>query len=242
LAAQASIAVQNARLFAQVQAGQQRLRQLSKQVVSAQEEERQRISRELHDEAGQALTALKISLEMIKGGWQEVPGVIARQMDDAIEMTDQTMEQIRLLAHDLRPPVLDTFGLTTSLEGLCRDFGRRTNLAIEFSGVTLPELPEAVTISFYRFVQEALTNVARHADATEVKVELLDDGDKIIVTVTDNGKGFDAEAIFAGSERGGIGLMGMQDRFELLNGWVEIVAAPGQGTRVEAHVPYREEE
>lgn len=243
LVSQASVAVQNARLFAQVQSSQERLRQLSKQVVSAQEEERQRISRELHDEAGQALTALKISLEMIKGSWSDMPELVSAQMDEAISMTDQTMEQIRLLAHDLRPPVLDTFGLQASVEGLVRDFGRRAHLEIEFEGTPIPELPDAVTMSFYRFVQEALTNVAKYARADKVQVELRNDGDKIIVSVTDNGVGFDVdEQVGDGERKGGIGLIGMQDRFELLNGWVEIDSAVGQGTRVAAVVPYREEE
>lgn len=242
LAAQASVAIQNARLFAQVEAGQERLRHLSKQIVSAQEEERQRVSRELHDEAGQALTALKISLEMIKVNWDAIPQPVSRQLDEAITMTDQTMEQIRLLAHDLRPPVLDTFGLGASLEGIVRDFGRRTDLEIEFKGAPLSNLPEAATISFYRFVQEALTNIARHADATRVRVELRDDGDKIMVAVTDNGSGFHVEEkVNVEEPRGGIGLTGMQDRFDLLNGWVEIESAPGQGTRVAAYVPRREE-
>ncbi|HSM56471.1 MAG TPA: GAF domain-containing protein [Candidatus Sulfomarinibacteraceae bacterium] len=243
LAAQASVAIQNARLFAQVQAGRERLRHLGKQVVSAQEEERQRVSRELHDEAGQALTALKISLEMIKVNWNhQMPQSVYRQLDEAIAMTDQTMEQIRLLAHDLRPPVLDTFGLGASLEGIVRDFGRRTDLEIEFKGAQLSNLPETATIAFYRFVQEALTNIARHADATKVQVELRDDSDKIMVAVTDNGSGFRVEEkVNVEGPRGGIGLAGMQDRFDLLNGWVEIESAPGQGTRVAAYVPRQEE-
>lgn len=243
LAAQATIAIQNARLFAEVQSNQERLRQLSRQIVNAQEKERQRVSRELHDEAGQALTALKISLEMIVGSWPDIPEFVGDQMDEAIEMTDHTMEQIRLLAHDLRPPVLDTFGLSTSVEGLARDFGRRTGLQIKLNSEPLPDLPDAVAISFYRFVQEALTNVARHADATQVGIELRRDRDKIILSVEDNGRGFDVnEVIRASGNRAGIGLVGMQDRFELLKGWIEIDSEPEQGTTVRACVPHEEGE
>jgi two-component system NarL family sensor kinase len=164
-------------------------------------------------------------------------------MAEAISMTDQTMEQIRLLAHNLRPPVLDTFGLTTSLEGLCNEFGRRTNLEIEFEGAHLTELPEAVTISFYRFVQEALTNVAKHAQATRVKVELLEENNQLAVVVEDDGVGFSMEEPknIVSERNGGIGLAGMQDRFELLSGWVEIDSKAGRGTRVTAYVPYWEE-
>ncbi|HZD10309.1 MAG TPA: GAF domain-containing protein [Candidatus Binatia bacterium] len=242
LAAQATVAIQNARLFAEVQSSQERLRGLSRQIVNAQEEERQRISRELHDEAGQALTALKISLEMVKAGWSDMPEFVEAQLGESIEMTDQTMEQIRLLAHDLRPPVLDTFGLNTSVEGLARDFGRRTRLEIDLQSEPLPALPDAVAVSFYRFVQEALTNVARHADASKVGIELRRESDKIMVSVTDNGRGFDVEsALQASEERSGIGLVGMQDRFELLNGWVKIESSPGQGTTVSAYVPFEED-
>lgn len=241
LAAQATIAIQNARLFAQVQTDQRRLRQLNRKVVKAQEEERQRVSRELHDEAGQALTALKINLEMIRNRWTDMPPSAKQQMEEAIAMTDQTMEQIRLLAHNLRPPILEAFGLTPSLEGLVRDFGRRTDLEIDFQGNSIPKLPEAVTISLYRFVQEALTNVARHAAAENVNVELRTGGDNITVAVTDDGTGFNVEETMAAAQqRDGIGLMGMQDRIELLNGWVEIESTPGQGTRAAAHVPYQE--
>ena len=242
LAAQATIAVQNARLFAQVQANQQRLRQLSKQVVNAQEDERQRVSRELHDEAGQALTALKISMEMIRASWTDMPEFVDEQMNEAIEMTDQTMEQIRLLAHDLRPPVLDTFGLVTSVEGLARDFGRRTRLTIDLENTPLPVLSDAVSISFYRFVQETLTNVARHANATKVIVVLRHEDGKIMASVKDDGIGFDAEkSMHLAEQRSGIGLVGLRDRFELLNGWLEIDSAPDQGTTVTAYVPYEED-
>lgn len=241
LAAQATVAIQNARLFAEVQSNQERLRQLSRQIVNAQEKERQRVSRELHDEAGQALTALKISLEMILGSWSDIPEFVGEQMEEAIEMTDHTMEQIRLLAHDLRPPVLDTFGLSTSVEGLARDFGRRTGLEIDLNSQPLPDLPDAVAISFYRFVQEALTNVARHANATQVGIELRREHDKIILSVEDNGRGFDVKEVIRGSgKRTGIGLVGMQDRFELLKGWIEINSEPEQGTTVKACVPFEE--
>lgn len=243
LAAQATIAIHNARLFSEVETSRGRLRLLSRQVVNAQEEERQRISRELHDEAGQALTALKISLEMLRAAWPDLPDPLDEQLGEAIEMTDGTMEQIRLLAHDLRPPVLDTFGLATSIEGLARDFGRRTRLEISLQADTLPALSDAVTISFYRFVQEALTNIARHAQAAQVTIELRHDDDKIMVRVADDGKGFDADLLHqAPQERSGIGLMGMQDRFELLSGWIEIHTAPEQGTTVSAYVPYREDQ
>lgn len=238
LAAQASIGIQNAYLFEQVRAGRERLRQLTKEVVYAQEEERQRVSRELHDEAGQALTALKISLDLTKASLPRELESARRSMAEAMELTDETMERIRMLAQDLRPPALDTLGLNATLEGLCRDFARRTNLFIKYKGVNLPLLPDATNISLYRFVQEALTNVARHANANRVQVVLEVEQGQVSVTISDNGQGFGVEKQASLALRsGGIGLLGMRERFELLGGRLEIESQPGKGTRLVAHAP-----
>jgi signal transduction histidine kinase len=240
LATQAASAVQNAQLFEQVRTGRERLRKLTKQVVSAQEEERQRISRELHDEAGQSLTALKLSLDQIRATLPLELEYSRQSIGEAIELTDITMENIRLLAQDLRPLALDTLGLNATLEGLCHDFAQRTRLPIKYKGVDLPPLPSPVTISLYRYVQEALTNIAKHARATTVQVVLRHNPDMITLSVTDNGKGFQMEANATQLE--GIGLIGMYERLELLGGRLEIDSEPGQGTRLVAYIPFQEEQ
>jgi signal transduction histidine kinase/PAS domain-containing protein len=237
LAGQAAIAVQNARLFNQVQDGRDRLRYLTRQVVTAQEEERRRVSRELHDEAGQALTALKVTLELIRTSLPAEQAATRVQLAETSDLVDETMEHIRLLAHDLRPPVLDTFGLNTSLNGFCEDFARRTGLAIHYVGQDMPGLSDTAQISFYRFLQEALNNVAKHAGAGEVWVRLEQTDGSIALLVKDNGQGMVAADGPARASRSGIGLMGMQERFELLGGRVEIRSEPNQGTEVEASVP-----
>lgn len=235
LTGQAAIAVQNARLFEEVRVSRERLYRLNQQVVNAQEEERRRVSRELHDEAGQALTALKITLDLMRLSSENEE--MAQQLREAVAMTDQTMEQIRLLAHALRPPVLDTFGLNASLEGLCSDFARRTQLAVQYNGTKLPPLTDPVTISFYRFLQEALTNIAKHAAAQTIEVTLnyTNLTQQVCLTVADDGKGITITETMD-EMSSGVGLTGMQERFELLGGKVTIESQIGRGTQVMACV------
>lgn len=233
-AAWTAIAVSNARLYDQVQANQDNLRQLTEQLVNAQEEERMRVSRELHDEAGQALTALQLHLSII--GREIGDDTLQAQLQEANRLTEKTMERIRLLAYDLRPPELDTLGLGAALEDLCHEFARRTRLAISFSDAHLPShIPDAVSLSFYRFLQEALTNVTRHAQATEVDVALDYNGEEIRLTVSDDGRGFPLDF---GTQEVGLGLLGMKERFERLNGVLEIASQPGKGTRLTAVAPW----
>jgi signal transduction histidine kinase len=240
LAAQAAVAVQNAQLFEQVSTGRALLRRLTQEVVSAQEEERQRISRELHDEAGQAMTALRLGLALLK---KELPPdpILHEHMDEALELTQDTMVQIRMLAQALRPPALDTLGLNNTLDGYCQEFAGRTGLAVEYSGQTLPNLTEALTISFYRLLQEALNNIARHAQATLVKVALGYNGETVSLVVEDNGRGFyPARGRRIPGQAAGIGLVGMQERLELLGGRLDVESQPGQGTRLIASIPWTE--
>ncbi|MGA9351020.1 MAG: GAF domain-containing sensor histidine kinase, partial [Anaerolineae bacterium] len=233
LANVAVIAIENTRLFEQVRAGRERLRRLTQQVVSAQEEERRRLSRELHDEAGQALTALKISLDLIQSDLPVEAGSLRQRLGEAVGLTETTMEQIRLLAYGLRPPALDAVGLSYTLEGLCRDFAERTQLSIDYAGAELPVLPEAANICLYRFLQEALTNVAKHAYANQVRVMLYCDAEMVSLAVEDDGQGFEVQARMSA----GIGLLGMQERIELLGGQLEIESRPGQGTCLTARIP-----
>jgi signal transduction histidine kinase len=148
------------------------------------------------------------------------------------------MEQLRLLAQDLRPPALDTVGLNPTLKSFCGDFAERTRISIAYLGLELPMLPEAVNTCLYRFLQEALTNVAKHARANRVWVALRYDAAAVSLSVEDDGQGFDGQARM--SQRCwpmGIGLLGMQERLESLGGRLEIRSRPGQGTCLVAHLP-----
>ena len=243
LASQAAMAIENTQLFdsqrrARTVAEQQRerLRELTQRLVTAQEDERLRISRELHDEAGQALTSLKISLDLLRSGLPAEQESLRARLADVAGLADETMETLRTLAHDLRPPGLDAFGLNVALEGLCYDFSARTALPVRYHGLDLPELPTAVALSMYRLVQEALTNTAKHAEATQVVVNVARGDGQLELSIADNGKGFPAEAD-APRQRGGIGLVSMRERAELLGGTLDIETSPGQGTRLIAGIP-----
>ena len=243
IGAQISGAIANSKLFEELEEGRERMRWLTRQVVTAQEEERHRVSQELHDEAGQALTALKITLDLLHSDLQLPPGPLREQIESATDLADNTMENIRLLARGLRPPELDAVGLDGTLEGFCREFAELTRLSIDYAGLEIPGLPDTVNISMYRFVQEALTNVAKHAQANRVLVELRRDADTVSLSVTDDGRGLVPSIETPESPYPkGIGLLGMQERFEVLGGRLEIKSKPGEGTRLAAYVPWNEQQ
>jgi len=217
------------------------IQKLAKRVVSAQEEERHRLSRELHDEAGQALTALKLSLELIAAELGPGASALRQNLLEAISLTESTKERIRVLAQGLRPPALDTVGLNLTLEALCRDFSRRTQLPIQYEGSEVRGLSDAVNICLYRVLQEALTNVAKHAKATRVDVRLSREGHLVRLSVADNGRGFSHDATKMLQRWTGIGLLGMRERVELLGGWLEIETELGRGLRTVANLPVNHE-
>jgi signal transduction histidine kinase len=240
-----AVAIRQAQLFEQVQASRERLRRLVQQVVSAQEEERQHLSRELHDEAGQALTVLKISLGLLQADLPAESGPLRQRLAEIIALTDTTMEQIRLLAQNLRPPALDAVGLNPTLESLCHNFASHTQLTIDYLGTELSALPEEVNICLYRFLQESLTNAAKYASASRVRVALSYDAEEVSLSVEDDGQGFDKQAVLSVSGRPtgmGIGLLGMQERLERLGGRLDVESHPGQGTRLVAHIAWEEVE
>lgn len=209
-----------------------RLQELAHKVVSIQEDERRRVSRELHDEAGQSLTALKISLDLIRATLPADLTDARDSLSEAMGLASDTMERIRLLAHDLRPPILDHASLKSTLGALCQEFSGRTHLAVHYSGSDLPPLPDTVTVALYRILQEALTNIARHANASSVEVNLRPDHNTILLHVRDDGEGFDTH-----SQRSGIGLDGMRERLEILGGALEIRSQPNHGTHLLARIP-----
>lgn len=225
---------------ARYRAAHAQLRQVAQQMMCVQEEERRRVARELHDVAGQGLTALRIHLELMRADLPAEPGPLAplyRHLGETITLVETTMDDIRLLAQNLRPPAIDAMGLSAALEGHCREFARLILLPVEYTGVSLVSVPEPVSLSLYRFLQEALTNVAKHAGATRVSVSFRADLEKIELTVQDNGKGFGPQPP---AQTGGLGLLGMQERLALVGGRLEIVSRPGAGARLTVRIPYPE--
>ena len=233
-AAWTAIAISNSQLYEELLTREAYLQKLTDQMVTAQEEERRRISRELHDESAQSLTALKLILEMMAADAED--DTLHQYIDQAQELVQETMQRTRLLAFTLRPPELDNLGLEAALRDLCRVFTQRTNITINYTdteGLAL-ELSEAAQVSFYRFLQEALTNVVRHAQATTVKVQLQCDDQTVSLRVRDDGIGFASPR--GGDNQSGLGLLGMRERFERLGGRLVIESVPGQGTVLTASV------
>ena len=213
------------------------IQNLAKQLVYAQEEERRRLSRELHDEAGQSLTALKLSLELLCSDPPGTVKVLKQNLSEAIHLAESTMACVRTLAHGLRPPALDTLGPNLALQAYCRDFARRAQLNVVYRGCEVRDLSDVMGISLYRVLQESLTNVAKHARASQVRVSLTRAARHVRLSVRDDGCGIDLNAVPVAAQQSGIGLVGMRERLELLEGRLELRSAPGQGLRLAAVLP-----
>lgn len=212
-----------------------RLQRLASSLVSAQEDERRRISLELHDEAGQFLTALQLSLNQIQRQLKESSPLLAAELQEAQQLTDTLINQLRNLAHQLRPPAIDVVGLNQALEDYCRKIARQSGIAISYSGSNASSLPGYVQLSLYRAVQEALTNVIKHAHASQVSVQLKVEADHTQLVIADNGCGFESPDPAASAK--GIGLAGMKDRIEAVGGWLRITSRPGAGARLDIRIP-----
>lgn len=214
-----------------------RLRGLTRRLEAAKEDERKRLARELHDEMGQILTTAKLNLQLLPGmGATEDR---SRRITDAIGLLDRLIGHVRALSLDLRPPLLDELGLSAALRGYLEAQARRSGLTVDLvSDPVPPGLPNDVEIAAFRVVQEAITNVLRHAGAERVKVELRYDLGWLDLKIADDGRGFDvATALDHGAEGRHLGLLGMRERVESMNGSLTIASAPGSGTEVGARIP-----
>jgi signal transduction histidine kinase len=209
------------------QAGE--LSRVSWQLLDKQESTARRFSHELHDELGQALTALKANLAALAARPEPQPHLI----EDCLQIVDTSMGTVREISQLLRPTMLDDFGLEAGLRWLCDRFRQRSRIDVEFR-CSIPErLPEEVETHLFRIAQEALTNLARHSDATKVTVSLdLDDG-RARLRIADNGKGLDP----AGVPSGGLGMVGMRARARSAGGELRVQTSPGAGLMVEALIP-----
>ncbi len=235
---------ENEQLFARLIEGERRFRGLARAVWKVQEDERRRLARELHDGLGQSLTALVNQLERLHqklgATGQTATGA---EVAAATEGARDALREARELSRLLRPPVLDDLGLPAALSWLARSLAERTGLAVELVLEGLEErlAPDLETLLF-RLVQEALTNVLRHAEAAEARVSLRREGRQVRLEVQDGGRGFDPAGVLAARRDGGSsGLAGMENRLELFGGRLEIVSAPGGGTRLTARVPLPED-
>jgi PAS domain S-box-containing protein len=235
IAARVAVALQDARLYEQVCRGQERMRALSGQLMKAQEDERRRISRELHDEIGQALTVTKVSLEALK----QTANDLASATEHTMTTVQNTVQQVRNMSLDLRPPMLDDLGLAAALRTYLDRQAQCAGFFLEFEvdpaahGVS----PEIETACF-RVAQEAMTNIVRHARPHQVRVELRHCETGLQLRIHDDGIGFDVAMARQRAIRGeSLGLLGMEERVAILGGQIEIKSGPGQGTEVQAYFP-----
>jgi PAS domain S-box-containing protein len=235
LVSQASAVIQNARLFNQIRAAHTRLQNLSHRLVELQEAERHYIARELHDEAGQSLASIMLGLNMLERGAYD-PEVVKRSVADMENRVDNLMENLHRLAMNLRPPALDHLGLASAVRNLLDEYGRQHQLDIRFicSGLT-ERLPAEVETAFYRIVQEAVTNIIRHAQAKQVVVELNKTHNLLILVVKDDGVGFDPKGKV---DKGRLGLVGIQERTDMLGGALFVESKRDKGTALRIEVPW----
>jgi len=231
---QLAIAIENARLFETIQTQHKQLRALSARLADTEEAQRRALARELHDQLGQNLSALGINLSILKTQLSKnLPESATERLNDSLTMLQQMTDRVRDLMADLRPPVLDDYGLVAALRWHGEKFSLRTGIRVTVVGKEPdPRLDEAAEISLFRIAQEALINVAKHAQASAVRLAVETEGPVTRLLIADNGVGFDPNQVAAKQKRHGWGLIGMKERAEAQGGRCLIESAPGQGTRV----------
>lgn len=215
-------------------------RQLLARVITAQEEERMRIARELHDETGQVLASLVMSLEAIERSLPPEVAMVRERLTRTKVLTEQTVADIRRLIADLRPGILDELGLVAAIRWCAENHLEPLGIAfsLQTEALASARLPEELETVLFRITQEAVGNIARHAGATQVDIHLSHRDGRVCLTIEDNGEGFDPEAVQPARDgTRGLGLAGMRERASLIGGQVRIQSQPGQGTRIEVEVP-----
>ena len=221
-------------LLDRLQRNEREFRRLGRAVWRVQEDERRRLARELHDGVGQNLTAIKHRLAAVAAALPPVDAATRGALDAAIALCTDTLEDTRHLSRLLRPPVLDDLGLEAALRWLARSQGEASGLDIAVDIATLPPLDSDLQTLLFRVAQEALNNIARHAQASSVLVRVSTRGGLLQLQVADDGRGCEPEAAL---RSGGSGLGGMRERLRLYDGQLEIHSTPGEGTRLRAVVP-----
>lgn len=241
---QIGVAVENARLWEEVKEEDLLRGKLLEKIITAQEDERQRLARELHDEAGQALTSLKFSLRNLEHS--DDPAEAREQLQALRDLVGQIQDDLHDLALELHPAALDELGLASALRNFIARFTSHTNLSVDFQTLGLGgdentlevRVPKQVEVAAYRMIQEALTNVARHANADHVSIMLERQETQIIIIVDDDGQGFDIQEVLKShTMRNHLGVYSMQERVELIGGVFTVESQAGEGTTVFARIP-----
>jgi signal transduction histidine kinase len=219
---------------ASLAASQDRSRKLARQVVTAQEQERRRVSRELHDQAGQALISIKYEMDLMYKDLNIKSKPARQRFLKMMTLIDQTTGQIREISQNLHPPILDIAGLNLSIKEYCTELATRTSLVMNYNGCELPGLPDEIGINLFRILQELLTNILKHSQATSVSVQLDYRNEVILFSVKDNGRGIDNK-----SSNKGLGLVGIHERVDILGGDLKIHSLTGHGTEITISIPWK---
>jgi len=223
-----------------LQVSQARHAQLSRKILMAQEEERSRLSRELHDELGQILTALRFEMGLLGKTLASASESKSHLVDNAVKLVETSAEELRRICRGLRPPLLDDLGLEPALHMLTRDFVERTGITVDFDmdferadDIVTPE----VALATYRIMQEALNNVSRHAKTMNVSVSIFRTNDELQLSIEDHGVGFDPDAL---SPQDSCGIQGMRERAHLVLGTLSVSSSIGDGTSLVFRVPLKQ--
>ncbi|HEU6448479.1 MAG TPA: ATP-binding protein [Verrucomicrobiae bacterium] len=226
------------RLLEQSHQMQEQLRHLSREVLRAQEEERKRISRELHDVIAQTLTGINVRLATLKKEANLNSADLEKSIARTQKLIQHSVDIVHQFARELRPTVLDDLGLIPALHTFMKNFREQTGVLVSlsaFAGVEQVNGDKRTVL--YRVAQEALTNVARHAQASQVDVKIQKTGGAICMKIKDDGKGFEEQRVLHDKKRKRLGLLGMRERLEMVGGTFTVTSAPGKGTTVTAQIP-----
>jgi signal transduction histidine kinase len=207
------------------------LRALTRRLVQAEETERRRIARELHDRVGQNLSALNINLDILLGKLRDESA--RRRLEDSLKLVDSTLQSIENVMADLRPALLDEYGLPAALAWYGKEYAQRTGIRVAVQGEAGTGLRAEAAVALFRIAQEALNNAAKHSSAKRITVGLEEKGGELVLSVIDDGKGFDPAA----APRGRWGMTTMRERAEAAGGSLVVDSSVGEGTTVRAAVP-----
>lgn len=214
------------------------LRELTDHLHNIREEERSNIAREIHDELGQQLTVLKMDISWLSKKIENPPEKVKERLDELISMVDNTVKSVRRISSELRPSMLDDLGLPAAIEWHAQEFGKRSGINVETDISTGDvKFPGKISITVFRVFQECLTNVARHADATKINVNLAANKGFLSLSIKDNGKGFITSGI---EKKKTLGILGMKERIQIIKGEYVISSVPGSGTTVQVKIPLQD--
>lgn len=227
-------------LLARSQLMQEQMRHLSRQLLLAQEEERKQISRELHDEIAQTLAGINVYLAALKTDATASPKNLGRNITRTQRLVEKSVDIVHRFARQLRPTVLDDLGLIPALHSFMKEFTKRTRTPIAFTAfATVEKLDGGKRTVLYRVAQEALTNIARHAQASRISVSLEKKSGEVRMEITDDGRSFAVDRVLLAKRNKRLGIIGMRERVEMVGGSFSVESVPGTGTTVRAQIPLR---